>query len=308
MANTVDQCSIDDLTIFLMVFREKGFRSASKRLGLSPSTVSERISALEKALGVPLLIRTTRSVSATAAGCQLAERLSPLLGEMKAVLEDVASSHNEIRGLLKLNVTGAVMVDILPPLVDRFLAVHPSVRVELVVEDRLVDATAAGCDAGIRYGEHLALDTVAVPIGPRTQRLSLAAAPCYLKTRQVPVSPIDLMHHECIRLRYSSGALIPWDFSKNGEAVSIDPPARLVIGVNGVAAAIELSRSGNGVIATFENWLTPHFATGDLIPVLQDWWDTFEGPWLYFPKRSTSAPLRAFVDFIRQHSQQSEIS
>lgn len=300
MANTVDQCTLDDLTIFLAVFREKGFRAASKRLGLSPSTVSERISALEGTLGVPLLIRTTRSVSATAAGFALAERLTPLLGEMRAILEEVASSHKEIHGLLKLNVTGAVMVDILPPLLDRFLACHPNIRIELVVEDRLIDATAAGCDAGIRYGEHLALDSVAIPIGPRKQRLALAAAPSYLARRTPPVLPEDLEQHDCIRLRYSSGAMVPLEFEQNGEVIRVDPPGRLVLGVNGVAAAIELACRGHGVIATFENWLAPHFESGELIPVLQDWWDTFEGPWLYFPKRSVSSPLRAFIDFIRQ--------
>ncbi|MCI3943686.1 LysR family transcriptional regulator [Pseudomonas syringae] len=300
MANNIDQCSMDDLSIFLAVFRENGFRAAAKRLGLSPSTVSERISALESALGVPLLIRTTRSVVATAAGRELAERMSPLLGEMRAVFEDVASSLQDIRGVLKLNVTGAVMVDILPPLIDRFLVRYPQVRIEIMVEDRLVDVTAAGCDAGIRYGEHLAQDTIAVPIGPRSQQLALAAAPSYLALRGTPSHPSELMNHDCIRLRYSSGAMVNWDFVKNGETVSIDPPGRLIIGVDGVAAAIDLARSGRGIIATFENWLHPHFQSGDLQPVLGGWWDTFEGPWLYFSSRFMSAPLRAFIDFIGQ--------
>jgi DNA-binding transcriptional LysR family regulator len=291
---------MDDLSIFLEVFHEKGFRKAAKRLGLSPSTVSERISALESGLGVPLLIRTTRSVVPTAAGRELAERMTPLLGQMRAVFADVASSRQDVRGVLKLNVTGAVMVDILPPLIDRFLARYPQVRMEIMVEDRLVDVTAAGCDAGIRYGEHLAQDTIAVPIGPRLQRLALAAAPSYLASRGTPLHPDELMNHDCIRLRYSSGAMVGWDFVKHGQTLSVDPPGRLVIGVDGVAAAIDLARSGQGVIATFENWLHPHFQRGDLQPVLHEWWDTFEGPWLYFSSRMMSAPLRAFVDFIKQ--------
>ena len=291
---------MDDLSIFLTVFHEDGFRAAAKRLGLSPSTVSERVSALEAGLGVPLFIRTTRSVIPTAAGRELAERVSPLLSEIRAVLDDVASSLEDVRGLLKLNVTGAVMVDILPPLIDRFLARFPHVRVEIMVEDRLVDVTAAGCDAGIRYGEHLAQDTIAVPLGPRLQRLALAAAPAYLASRGIPSHPSELMDHDCIRLRYSSGAMVGWDFVRNGEAFSVNPPGRLIIGVDGVAAAIDLARSGRGVIATFENWLDPHFQSGDLQPVLAEWWDTFEGPWLYFSSRLMSAPLRAFVDFIAQ--------
>lgn len=291
---------MDDLSIFLAVFHEKGFRTAAKRLGLSPSTVSERISALESGLGVPLLIRTTRSVVPTAAGLELAERITPLLGEMRAVFADVASSLQDVRGVLKLNVTGAVMVDILPPLIDRFLARYPQVRIEIMVEDRLVDVTAAGCDAGIRYGEHLAQDTIAVPIGPSSQQLALAAAPSYLASRGTPSHPNELMSHDCIRLRYSSGAMVSWDFVKNGKTLSIDPPGRLVIGVDGAAAAIDLARGGKGIIATFENWLHPHFQRGDLQPVLHEWWDTFEGPWLYFSSRFMSAPLRAFVDFIGQ--------
>lgn len=289
---------MDELAVFLAVFKDKGFRVAAKKLGLSPSTVSERITALEVRLGVPLFIRTTRSVMPTEAGRTLAERMTPLLDEMRLVLNDVASSQQEVRGTLKLNVTGAVMVDILPPLLDRFLSRHPGLHVEIMVDDRLIEATAEGCDAGIRYGEHLAKDIIAVPIGPRTQRLALAAAPCWLSSHRALLHPKELVAHDCIRLKYSSGALIPWEFERDGETVSVNPAGRLTIGVNGAAAAIDLARSGKGVIATFENWLQPHFATGELLPVLPAWWTTFEGPWLYFPSRFMSAPLRAFVDFL----------
>lgn len=306
MANNSDQHSMDDLSIFLSVFHENGFRAAAKRLALSPSTVSERISALESSIGVPLFVRTTRSVLVTAAGQELADRMSPLLSEMRAVIRDVASSNQVVQGSLKLNVTGAVMVDILPPLIDRFLAHYPQVRIEIMVEDRLVDATAAGCDAGIRYGEHLAQDSIAVPIGPRLQQLALAAAPSYVASKGSPSHPSELMNHDCIRLRYSSGAMIHWDFTRNGETISVDPPGRLVIGVDGAAAAIDLARRGRGVIATFENWLLPHFQSGDLEPILQEWWGSFEGPWLYFSSRFMSAPLRAFVDFIGQEREAGE--
>jgi len=291
---------MQDLTVFLAVFEQKSFRAAARQLNLSPSTVSERITALEKSLGVPLLIRTTRSVMPTDAGRALADRVSPLLSEMRVALQDVASSQQSVRGVLKLNVTGAVMVDILPPLLERFLARHPQLQVEIMVDDRLVDVTSAGCDAGIRYGEHLAKDTIAVPVGPRTQRLALAASPAYLTVRGLPLHPTDLLEHDCIRLRFSSGALVAWDFKRKGETVSINPSARLTIGVNGAAAAIDLARSGNGVIATFENWLQPHLQGGDLIAVLPEWWTEFEGPWLYFSSRFMSAPLRAFVDFLAE--------
>ncbi|ELY4521283.1 LysR family transcriptional regulator [Cronobacter turicensis] len=290
---------MENLSVFMAVFKERSFRTAAKQLGLSPSTVSERISTLELSLGVPLFTRSTRSVTATEAGQALAGRIAPLLMEMRAALNDVASSQQRLRGELKLNVTGAVMVDILPPLLDRFLSRHSQIRVEIMVDDRLVDVTAAGCDAGIRYGEHLAKDVIAVPIGPRIQRLALAATPAYLASRGAINHPADLLQHDCIRMKFSSGALVPWQFERNGETIKVDPPGRITIGVDGAYAAIDMARCSKGVIATFENWLQPHFKTNDLEPVLPQWWQTFEGPWLYFSSRFMSAPLRAFIDFLR---------
>ncbi|WP_306304374.1 LysR family transcriptional regulator [Aureimonas sp. AU4] len=289
---------MDDLSIFVAVCDDRGFRAAARRLGLSPAGVSERIALLEKRLGVPLLIRTTRSVSPTEAGHALAERVRPLLNETRVALQDAASSRADVRGLLKLNVTGAVMVDILPPLVGRFLAAHPQVRVELVVDDRLVDVVATGCDAGIRYGEHMAQDMIAVPIGPPVQRLALAAAPSYLAARGAPSHPAELPAHDCIRLRFSSGAMVEWEFEKAGETIVVDPPGRLIVGVDGAASAIDLACDGHGIIATFENWLVPAMDAGRLQPVLPDWWIRFPGPRLYFSSRFMPAPLRAFVDLV----------
>ena len=302
MSNNDERMPLDNLSVFLAVVEAGGFRTAAKRLGLSPSSVSEKISQLEQQLGVPLLIRTTRSVATTEAGTTLASRIGPLFIETRAALQDAVSAQHKVRGLLKLNVTGAVMVDILPPLLDRFLLLHPEVRVELMVEDRLVDVTAAGCDAGIRYGEHLAQDMIAVPIGPRSQRLAYAAAPSYLLSRGLPLHPKDVMEHDCIRLRFSSGAQVDWIFEQAGETLTVDPVGRLVVGVDAAPAAIELARNGRGIIGTFENWLMPYIADGTLQPVLQDWWAEFEGPWIYFSKRFMPAPLRAFLDMLSDRS------
>jgi DNA-binding transcriptional LysR family regulator len=192
------------------------------------------------------------------------------------------------------------MPDILPPLIDRFLEAHPEVKVELMVEDRLVDSIAAGCDAGIRYGEHLAQDMIAVPIGPRIQQLALAAAPSYLAEHGTPAHPYDLLSHDCIRLRFSSGALVPWEMQRNEEVLTVDPPGRLIVGVNGVESAIGLACAGRGIIATFRNWLDPHLKAGTLQPVLPDWWQSFEGPRLYFSSRFMSAPLRAFANMVAE--------
>ena len=298
MPNNHLQTSLDDLSVFLAVADAGGFRKGSRRLGLSASTMSETVSRLERQLGIPLMTRTTRSLRLTEAGGALAARIAPLLAETRAALDDAASSRATVRGRLKLNVPGAVMVDILPPLIDDFLRVHPEVRVEVMVDDRLVDVDAEDCDAGIRYGEHLAQDMIAVLIGPRRQWGALAASPAYLSRRGAPAHPRDLLEHDCIRIRFQSGALTEWEFSKGGDTFVLDPPARLVIGAAAFSAAIDLAIAGHGVICTFRNLLEPHLKSGALVPLLPDWWAEFEGPRLYFSSRFMPMPLRAFVDFI----------
>jgi DNA-binding transcriptional LysR family regulator len=292
--------SFDDLTVFLIVCETSGFRAAARRLGLSPSQISDSITRLEAQLGLPLFIRNTRSVMPTESGRTLAERMAPLLGETLAVLDQVANAAHQVSGLLKLNVSGAVMVDILPPLIDLFRKKHPAVQVEIMVEDRFVNAIASGCLAGIRYGEHLAQDMISVPIGPARQQLALCAAPAYLNARGHPAHPSDLLRHDCVRLRFSSGALTPWTFERGGDILTIDPPSPLIIGVTAAAAAIELTSAGHGFIYTFKNWLQPALDSGALIALLPDWSQKFDGPRLYFSSRSMPAVLRAFIDFVAQ--------
>ncbi|OYU37526.1 MAG: LysR family transcriptional regulator [Pseudorhodobacter sp. PARRP1] len=294
--------SFDDLNVFLAVLRRGGFRDAARDLGLSPSTVSDTITRLEARLGARLLTRTTRSVAPTELGRDLAARLGPLMAETAAVVDTALSRRGEVQGSLKLNVPGAVMVDILPPLVESFLARHPGVRVEIMVDDRMIDTVAAGCDAGIRYGEALAQDMIAVPIGPRVQQAALAAAPGYLARRGVPQHPSELPTHDCLQARFSSGALARWEFQRGAEVIRIDPAPRLVIGTSASAALIGHAIAGLGLCCVFRNWVEPHFASGALVPVLPDWWPSFQGPQLYYAnRRFLPTPLRAFIDHIRDN-------
>ncbi len=298
MPNNPPQPSLDDLRVFLAVVEAGGFRSAARGQGTAPSTISETITRLERQLGVPLLARTTRSLRLTDAGRTLCERIAPLFAETRAALSEAVSSPTRVRGRLKLNVPGAVMPDILPPLIDGFLGAHPEVHVEIVVDDRFVDIVAADCDAGIRYGEHLARDMIAVPVGPRRQSFALAASPDYLRRRGVPAHPRDLLDHDCLRTRFASGALPAWEFERADETVTVDPVARVVLGAGGGSALSELAIAGHGLVYLFRNWLDPHLQRGALAPVLRDWWPTFDGPRLYFSSRFMPTALRAFVDFI----------
>lgn len=300
MPNNSQTPSLDDLQVFLTVAEAGGFRTAARRLGLSASTVSETITRLEANLGAPLLTRTTRSVMPTEAGRALSARVAPLLSEARAAMNDAQSSQTQVRGRLKLNVPGAVMVDILPPLLDRFLTRYPEVWVEIVTDDRLVDITAADCDAGIRYGEHLAQDMIAVPIGPAVQHAALAAAPAYLHRRGAPAHPQEITAHDCIRTRFASGALTEWQFEKGRDVITVDPAAKLLLGTVASAAAINFAIAGHGLIFAFQNWLQPHLDSGALVAVLPEWWPQFEGPRLYFSSRFMPAPLRAFVDMLAE--------
>ncbi|WP_174801653.1 LysR family transcriptional regulator [Martelella limonii] len=293
--------SFDDLLTFLVITRTGGFRAAARRLGVSPSTVSETMTRLEAELGVPLLIRTTRSVHLTEAGRALADRLEPVIAEARSAIADATSSEGVVRGRLKIQVPGAVMHDILPPIIDGFAKAHPEVRLEILVDDRFTDMIASGCDAGIRYGEHLAQDMIAVPIGPRQQRGALAASPDYLARRGRPGHPRDVLAHDCILMRFASGALTGWEFEKAGEVITLDPPAKIIIATNGWQAAVKLAIEGHGLFCTFRNWLEPHFATGELVPLLEDWFPPFEGPFLYYSSRLTPRPLSAFIDYVGKY-------
>jgi DNA-binding transcriptional LysR family regulator len=169
------------------------------------------------------------------------------------------------------------------------------------VEDSFVDMLAAGCDAGIRYDERLEQDMIAVPIGPRVQRFATAASPAYLAAHGHPQHPRDLLTHACLRGQFASGTIPAWEFERDGEVVLVEPSGPLLVRLGGAAdLAVDAAIGGLGVIQLFEEWLRPHLDSGALEPVLEPWWQSFSGPFLYYPgRRHLPAPLRAFVDFIR---------
>jgi len=292
---------LNDLSAFMAVLRAGGFRDAARVSGLSPSGLSEAVRRLEAKLGVRLINRTTRSIAPTEAGARLLERLTPALGEIEAALDVVNAFRDRPTGTLRLNVPGVVARLVLPSIIPPFLQAYPDIRMEVVVEEGFVDVLAEGCDAGVRYDERLEQDMIAVPIGPRTQRMATAAAPSYLAAHGRPEHPRDLLKHACLRGRFASGASPPWEFEHDGEVVKVDPTGPFEVRLTGGAELIvDVAVAGLGIVHHFEEWLRPRLASGALVPILEPWWQEFSGPFLYYPgRRHLPAPLRAFVDFIK---------
>jgi DNA-binding transcriptional LysR family regulator len=291
---------LGDLTAFVAVARSGGFRDAARITGGSASSLSEAVRRLETRLGVRLLNRTTRSVAPTEAGARLLDRLGPALGEVEAALDVVNGFRDRPAGTLRLNVPVSAAKLVLPRIVPPFLAAYPDICLEVVAEDSFVDILAAGCDAGIRYDERLEQDMIAIPIGPRVQRFATAAAPAYLDRRGRPEHPRDLLSHACLRGRFASGAMLAWEFERDGEVVKVEPSGPLIVGLGtATELMVDAAIAGSGIIELFEDWLRPYLDSGALEAVLEPWWPSFPGPFLYYPgRRYLPAPLRAFIDFV----------
>ncbi|NOK35892.1 LysR family transcriptional regulator [Corallococcus exercitus] len=293
---------LGDLNAFVVVARARSFREGARLSGSSASSLSDAVRRLEERLGVRLLNRTTRSVVPTEAGEGLLERLAPALTEMEAALDVVNGFRGRPAGVLRLNVPISASRLVLPHIVPAFLATYPDIQLEVIADDSFVDVIAAGCDAGIRYDERLEQDMIAVPIGPRVQRFATAAAPAYLERHGRPEHPRDLMKHACLIGRFASGATTtPWEFERDGEVVKVEPTGPLIVRVGGATdLAVDAAIAGTGIVQIFEDWLRPHLDSGALVPVLEPWWQSFPGPFLYYPgRRLVPAPLRAFIDFIK---------
>lgn len=295
-----DSPSMADLAAFALVARHQGFRQAARASGQSASALSEALRRLEQQLGIRLLERTTRSVTPTAAGALLLTRLRPALDEVSSALDVLNDLRDSPRGTLRLNVPVIAARFFLQPMVDQFLRAYPQIRVELVVDNNFVDVVASGCDAGIRYGERLEQDMIAIPIGPRTQRFAVAGAASYLAQRGVPMHPRDLLQHACLLGKFLSGAIPPWEFERDGQKVSVEPDGPLIVTPTAADLAVSMAVAGHGLVYLFEEWLQPYIDAGQLQPVLEDWAMSFPGPFLYYAgRRHLPAPLRTFIDFVQ---------
>ncbi|WP_110649765.1 LysR family transcriptional regulator [Salinicola peritrichatus] len=293
-----------DLQAVLAVAKANGFREAARLTGSSPSRLSDAVRRAETRLGVRLFHRTTRAVTLTQAGEALVARLSPALAEVESALDAINGFKNRPAGTLRLNVPVSASRLVLPSILPAFLKAYPEIRVEITADSAVTNILAAGYDAGIRYDERLEQDMIAVPIGPREQRFALVASPDYLARRGMPVHPQELLQHACIRGRFTNGNLPAWEFEKGEELIQIEPRGPLEVSIGGgVDLGVEAALQGVGLIMIFEQWVEPYLASGALVPVLESWWPRFSGPYLYYSgRRLVPAPLRAFIDFVRERA------
>lgn len=290
------QPPLDVLLLFTRVARHLSFRRAAAEAGVSPSSLSERIRALEDALGTRLLNRTTRSVGLTEAGEALLARVDPALETLSSALAAAGRPAGEPTGRLRINAPAPAAHLVLAPMIAPFLLAHPGVSMEIAVDDGFSDVIGLGFDAGVRYGESLARDMIAVPLGG-PQRFVVAASPALIARVGAPTRPEDLLERPCIRIRLPGG-VIGWEFERRGETVRIQPTGPLTS--TDPFVNIAAARDGLGFVATFRDWIAEDLEAGRLVTVLEDWTEPFEGPFLYYPsRRHTPPPLAAFLTFLK---------
>ena len=287
-----------DLEAFLAVARTRNFRRAALEQQVSASSLSQRLRAMEEQLGVRLMNRTTRSVALTEAGELLLARAGPAMQEFNGALEDVRGLRAVPSGRLRINAPPPAIDLVLAPMVAPFVAAYPQIELEIVGDSSFVDIVAQGFDAGVRYGEHLARDMIAVSLGS-PQRYVVVAAPDYLARYGKPKHPKDLLDHGCIRIRFGRGALLDLEFEKAGQVAKVSPPAKLIANYPGLAQ--RAACDGIGFWVTFEGYAREAIKSGALVSVLDDWCEPFPGPFLYYPSRRQPPPaLAAFVAFVAQ--------
>jgi len=289
-----------DLAVFLAIARRRSFRRAALDLGVTPSALSHALRALEERVGVRLVNRTTRSVALTEAGQLLSDRIEPAFRDIEGALDALAEFRGAPMGSLRLNAADTAARLVLMPLVAGFLEAHRAVSLEIVAQGAMVDVVAEGFDAGVRFGETIAADMIAVPIGPR-QRFAAVASPTYFRRWTKPSDPRALTGLPCVRYRFDSGAAYHWEFERGGVELAIDVEGRFA--TNSQALMIQAALDGIGIAFVFEGMVREPLADGRLVRVLEDWCPYYPGLYLYYPsRRQAPTALRAFIDFARAHA------
>ena len=284
---------MDDLLSFLAVARERSFTRAAAQLGVSPSALSHTIRKLEERLGVRLLTRTTRSVSPTDAGERLLHRVGPHFEEIGRELAALGELRDKPAGTIRITAVDHAAETVLWPALSEFLSEYPDVHVDLIVDNSLRDIVAERFDAGIRMGERVARDMIAVRIGPEL-RMAAVAAPSYFAERGKPKSPQDLAHHRCINMRLATlGGVYAWEFEKGPREINVRVEGQLT--VNDIAVIRRAALEGLGLAFIPEDYAQAHLDSGELIRVLADWTPPFPGYYLYYPSRRQQSPALALL-------------
>jgi DNA-binding transcriptional LysR family regulator len=290
---------LGEMNAFVTVSERRSFAKAAVQLGISRSRLSETVRGLEDKLGVRLLNRTTRSVAPTAAGERLLARLRPVLDDFDAVLDSINAFRDKPAGLLRLTVPPPAANLMLAPLLSRFLTQYPAIDLEISVDAALTDIVAGRFDAGIRPGERVERDMIALRIGEEIRGV-VVAAPEYLARYPRPTTPRDLETHSCIRLRFPSGVIVPWQFKKKGKQVEVAVEGRLT--VNDLDLATRAALDGVGVLFTALGYVAPEIKAGRLVPLLEDWLAGSAAFFLYYPsRRQVPLPLQAFIKFLQEN-------
>ena len=291
--------SLNELAGFAAVARTRSFTAAAAELGVSPSALSHAMRGLETRLGVRLLARSTRSVAPTEAGAALLDRLAPALAEIETGLADLAPFRDAPEGVVRLTTFHWIASTFLARRLPAFLAAHPGITVQVTVDDKLQDIVADGFDAGLRFGEDVEKDMIAIPVGPPLRHL-VVATPAYWDRHGRPTHPRDLREHACVAYHaLSSGSVSPWEFEHDGRPLRQRVEGPLIC--NSADLALALVRAGGCVSLHMEEDVAADLASGRLEAVLDDWTPPFDGLALYHPSRRQTPPaLRALIDFLKR--------
>jgi len=286
-----------DLSIFIAIANHLSFSRAAVELGVTPSSLSHALRAIEERLGVRLVNRTTRSVALTEAGQRLYARVKPAFLDINDAIDDLNRFRDTPSGTLRFNASRAAAKIALLPVAMRFLRQYPDVTVEVVVDNAMIDIVASGFDAGVRLGETIEADMITTAIGPR-QRFAVVATPDYFERYPKPHTPEDLRGQPCIRYRFLSGVMYRWEFERGGIELDVDVAGSLTVSDQDIM--VDAALGGAGLAYLFEDQVREHLAAGRLVRVLEEWCPFYPGFYLYYPsRRQAPAGLRAFLDFVR---------